>query len=124
MESIKTTRYITDELAPWRALTAAVIIQALKDARKGRACGPACHRYGHNCAEEALRFLHSSECAGLVAALNLSPDAITSVIARLDELDLVDQQRSPRYDRRRLKAAPRRGKPGYKTYRGRWLITD
>jgi hypothetical protein len=75
---------------PWRALAAAIIIQALQDAQAGRPCTRAnCNTLqGHTCARRAWHFLHSPECADLLVALGLNPAHLSHLPELVPNLDL------------------------------------
>ena len=89
MKNVSPVRY-SDPLSPWRALAAAVIIQALQDARDGRACtNENCNTsQGHTCAKRAWLFLRSPECADLMAALGLKPANLSDLPDLLTKLNL------------------------------------
>jgi hypothetical protein len=80
----------TDPLSPWRALAAAVIIQALQDAKNGRPCTrDNCNALqGHTCARRALLFLYSAECRDLMAILGIDPVRLSHLPDRLPRLNL------------------------------------
>ena len=56
---------------PYRALLAAVIRQAVRDAQAGRTCNGGCKGEAHVCAKDAMRFLRGPVCASLLDWLGL-----------------------------------------------------
>jgi hypothetical protein len=110
---VSTPRRYPDELAPWRALAAAVVIQALQEAKRNRPCRCKPNE-PHCCGERARAFLRSEGCVGLLQALGLPLQKWPAVLAGLEQLDRLDTKRSPRFNARRLKHPPAKG-PGHRT---------
>ncbi len=81
-----------DNMAPWRSLASAVILQALRDFQQGEL---------HNW--EAYEFLASPECHDLLRILGFSPLRLPGIVAKIHELDLSLRGNSQRTDRSRLR---------------------
>lgn len=70
---------------PWRDLTAAVVLKAVQDARAGTpTCNGECSsgREGHVCKEDAMTFLRSPGCHGLLEFLSIDVGSISGLVER------------------------------------------
>ena len=56
----------------YRALLAAVIRQAVRDAQSGRICNGGCDSEAHVCAQAAMCFLRGPACASLLEWLDMA----------------------------------------------------
>lgn len=61
---------------PWRALGAAIVLRAVLDFKRARPCGPGCARRGHRCKAAAEKWLEGDDCAQLLEALGMDPEAV------------------------------------------------